>query len=33
MPDYAVNMTINDVLNGGDKELQTTIDLIKSGSK
>jgi hypothetical protein len=33
MPDYTVNMTINDILNGGDKELQTTIDLIKSGSK
>ena len=32
MPDYAVNMTINDILKGGDKELQTTIDLIKSSS-
>jgi C-terminal processing protease CtpA/Prc len=33
MPDYAVNMTINEILKGEDKELQTTIDLIKSGSK
>jgi Peptidase family S41 len=32
MPDYAVNMTIIDILKGGDKELQTTIDLIKKGS-
>ena len=33
MPDYAVNITINDILKGSDKELQTTIDLIKSGLK
>ena len=33
MPDHAVNMTINEILKGEDKELQTTIDLIKSGSK
>ena len=33
MPDYTVNMTINEVLKGEDKELQTTIDLIKRGSK
>jgi Peptidase family S41 len=33
MPDYAVNLTITDILKGSDKELQTTIDLIKSGSK
>lgn len=32
MPDYAINMTINDILKGNDKELQKTIDLIKSGS-
>ena len=33
MPDHAVNMTINEILKGEDKELQTTLDLIKSGSK
>ncbi len=33
MPDYVVNMTITEVLKGDDKELQTTIDLIKSNSK
>ncbi|MEO8116063.1 MAG: S41 family peptidase [Bacteroidota bacterium] len=33
MPDYTVNRTINDVLKGDDKELQTAIDLIKKGSK
>ena len=33
MPDHAVNMTINEILKGEDKELQTTLDLIKSGLK
>ncbi|MEP6711506.1 MAG: S41 family peptidase [Ferruginibacter sp.] len=33
IPDYPVNMTSDEVLKGEDKELQTTIDLIKSGSK
>lgn len=33
MPDYPVNTTINDILKGEDKELQLTIDLIKSGSR
>ena len=33
MPDHAVNMTINEILKGEDKDLQTTLDLIKSGLK
>ncbi len=33
MPDYTVNMTINDILKGEDKELQAAIKLIRSGLK
>ncbi len=30
MPDYPINLTIDDILKGNDKELKTTIDLIKT---
>jgi len=33
MPDHPVNLTINDILRGGDKELQFAITLIKNNSR
>ncbi len=33
MPDYAINLTIDDILKGEDKELNYTVDLIKGNSE
>lgn len=33
MPDYPVNLTMNDILKGEDKEIQSAIDLVKNNSK
>lgn len=33
MPDYPINITIGDILNGEDKELKTAIGLIKNTLK
>ena len=33
MPDYPINITIVDILNGEDKELKTAVGLIKNNLK